>query len=412
MKGRILLIAVLVAGQMLQTGCWDYREYEDMALVTAIGIDFNKETRDTTITVEYTSSLKPKGGQSGGQPGGGSQGIVFSATDKTFFGALTKIQEVVSKQLFFGYLKMVVVSADAAKYRMLDIVELLDRSPAIRSTAYLVVTSSKAEDVLSTYDPTYEESSSEEIAKLIRLSKNTGASLQVSILNFEQMLAEEGIEPVAPRVVLINEKKQGDNSGGTPETIRSAEKQQGDQRIDGLAVFRKEKLVGWLGKRETRGFRWITGRLTRNYETSITVPSGNTERTFYYRVSRSIGKIKVKMKDGKPTIQLEVKLTADLRKYFADYGPQTLTEREIKLTEKKLSESVRLEIDAALKKAQKEYKSDIFGFGFALFRKNPKLWHAKYARQWDRMYPEIPVQVNIQARVINTGTNLRRFVIK
>lgn len=40
---------------LLTTGCWDYAEYEDMALISSIGIDCIHETNSLKITIENSS---------------------------------------------------------------------------------------------------------------------------------------------------------------------------------------------------------------------------------------------------------------------------------------------------------------------------------------------------------------------
>jgi spore germination protein KC len=80
--------------------------------------------------------------------------------------------------------------------------------------------------------------------------------------------------------------------------------------------------------------------------------------------------------------------------------------------ERELSDSIRDDIEASLRKAQKELKTDIFGFGFSFYRKYPKLWHKEYEQKWEDIFPELPVTVHVDAKVINTGVTFRRFIFK
>lgn len=109
---------------------------------------------------------------------------------------------------------------------------------------------------------------------------------------------------------------------------------------------------------------------------------------------------------------MDVKIVADLRKYYSTKGSEFLSPEEVELIENKLSESIRSDIEAALVKCQEEFKSDIFGFGFALFRKNPKLWQTEYAKKWDDVFPYTQVYINVDTKVINTGTNIRKLNLK
>jgi cephalosporin-C deacetylase len=70
-----LLIMILLLPPLL-SGCWDYIEYEDMALVSAAGIDIT-ESGQVVVTLQY---LVP-GGNSGGSQGGGLS-LVTSALSR------------------------------------------------------------------------------------------------------------------------------------------------------------------------------------------------------------------------------------------------------------------------------------------------------------------------------------------
>jgi spore germination protein KC len=138
----------------------------------------------------------------------------------------------------------------------------------------------------------------------------------------------------------------------------------------------------------------------------------NTNDILYYLILKSNSKIKVNLNKDLPSIQVNVKVTADLRKYYSKKGSEFLTPEEISKIESKLADRIRSDAEAAINKAQKEYKSDIFGFGFELFRKNPKLWRTQYEEKWDEIFPDIPVEIKVNAKVINTGVNIRKLTIK
>jgi spore germination protein KC len=80
--------------------------------------------------------------------------------------------------------------------------------------------------------------------------------------------------------------------------------------------------------------------------------------------------------------------------------------------EAKLADNVRSEIKAALKKGQKELKTDIFGFGFALYRKYPRLWHKEYEKKWQDLFPDVTINIDVRAKILNTGTGIKKITDK
>lgn len=413
MKIKILLLALIILFPVLHSGCWDYEEYEDLIQVSAIGIDFDKESHKTTVSVQYIPTSK--GGQAGGNQSSGSSGktaVVHSATAETLYEALAKIQQVIYKKLFYGYLKVIIIGEDAAKYNLADIIELHDRTSSIRSNSFIVITSGKAENAISTFDASMVAASSQEIFSLLHVTGSIGAAFPVSLMDFTRMLAVPGVEASAPRVITISKKPRPEAKGGTEGNIRYDEERDGDHRVAGTAAFKGDKFAGWLNEKETLGFGWITGKNIRAYKVSETSGKINTENMFFYRVGNSKGKIKVRVNKGKPIFQVDVKIVADLRKYYSNNGSEFLTPKEVSVMEKKLSDSIRSDIEAALKKGQKDLKSDIFGFGFALFREDVKLWRTEYETKWDKIFPGIPIKINVQSKIINTGPNIRRLEIR
>ncbi|BBB91484.1 MAG TPA: Ger(x)C family spore germination protein [Methylomusa anaerophila] len=424
MNKRIFLIAVHILLSLVLSGCWDYIEYEDMAQVVGIGVDYNAESEQSTITIQYQPIKKGRSGMSNSSQGRESQGIVHSATDKTFLGALAKIQEIAPKRLFFGYTQVLLVGEEAAKHNIMEVIDLLDRSPALVSTSSIAVTAGKAEDVLKTADPADIMPSAPAIYKLIHLSPNTGVAYPVTVNKFTEMLAIGGWEAVAPRVVSVEAKSQQQDTKGktqaktptaqdeTPANVTFNGEHTGAYTVTGMAAFKGDKFVGWLDEKESMGLNWIMGKKMLNYKFSETSDQAGPGDALYFHVLESKGKIKVQLDSGQPVIYVNVAVKAALRKYYQGEGPDFISAAEVSAEEQGLADSVRSDIEAALQKGQKELQTDIFGFGFALFRESPRLWKSEYEAKWADIYPAIPVKINVEAKVINTGANIKKLIIK
>jgi len=296
---------------------------------------------------------------------------------------------------------------------MMDAIDLFDRSPTLHSSALLAITSGKAADVLQIIDPYQTISSAEKIHDLIYFSPSSGLAYVVTINKFKAMLAIGGWEATVPHIIATAAQSQKEETkSSTHEQLKLNEERTGAHRVSGLAAFKGDKFVGWLDEKESRGFSWITGKKIQAYTVSEPSSVGGTNEILYYAVTDSNNKIKVQMENGKPVIYVDVKATAVLRKSYRDKGSGFLSLEEISIAEQKLADHIRSDVDAALNKGQKELQSDIFGFGFALFRKSPSLWKSEYEAKWADIFPDIPVHVTIDVTVPNTGTNIKRLIIK
>lgn len=62
-----------------------------------------------------------------------------------------------------------------------------------------------------------------------------------------------------------------------------------------------------------------------------------------------------------------------------------------------MKKEIRTRIQLVVNSAQKEFQSDIFGFGQAVYRKYPRAWNTVYKKNWDQDFPKL--EVNIHSKV-------------
>nr|WP_278183720.1 Ger(x)C family spore germination C-terminal domain-containing protein [Ruminiclostridium cellulolyticum] len=61
------------------------------------------------------------------------------------------------------------------------------------------------------------------------------------------------------------------------------------------------------------------------------------------------------------------------------------------------------EAQKTLEKCQKEYKSDIFGFGMYTFQKYPKYW-GKSKNIWDEeIFPKLKINIDVNGNIVRSG---------
>lgn len=420
MKANKVLSILIATSLVLLTGCFDYNEYENLALVSAIGIDTDNTNSQVTVTVEY---LEPSSGSSSSKAATSS--VVVKATGLAIADALTKIQEATGKKIFYGYLDEFVIGENAAKKMMKDILGYANRAPTIRTSAYLVITKETAEKVLSTINPNVTHPTGQNIHNLIEQSLNSGSAFPVRLQDFVEKMAISGQEPVAPMISIesaaspsTSSSTSTDASSDTYEkmtdrgSIKLGELKKGYENIDGIAAFQNSELVGWLAGRECTGLGWITGHKITPYEIVKTSSESNAQNTLIFRIENSKCNVKVNYDNGRPVANINASVEAELRKYSSNLNPELMAPATVSLLEKKLADNVGIDINAALKKGQKELKTDIFGIGFDFYRQYPALWHSRYEKKWKDIFPTLQINVNVTAKLTNTGTSIKKFSLK
>lgn len=412
---------LLISFAVSLTGCWDYTEYEEMTQIYSLGIDLNRKSNEITLTLQYIPIVKSSGEKSMDI----NRGTVYSASGLTIVDALNKLQQVSPNKLFFGYLQVILISEDAAQCMMKDIIEYIERTPSIRNSVGIIIVPGSAEGTIATRDPNSVISSGKKIRMLLNSAKNNGNTYSVTLHDFLQMMTNEGIEAIAPGIITTPPiRDSGSALGGAQKDIRFAVEKQGNIMTNGVAAFKKDKFVGWLNDRETLGLNWILGNAINVYEASNTdgaaanddmskLPlNADVNKMLYFYITNSSSKIKITIEDNKPAVYLKVKVKAALRKYYSDAGNEYIDSSITDSIEEKLKRNIYADIAAAIKRGKMELGVDIFQFGFNFYRQHPREWHKNYEESWDKIFKNTPVNVNVEVKVINTGSNIKKFFIK
>ena len=164
----------------------------------------------------------------------------------------------------------------------------------------------------------------------------------------------------------------------------------------GTAIFKKDKMVGKFDYKEGRGLLWVLGKVISGI---ITVPCGEEDQ-IALEIIRSQSKVIPSIIDNSLKITIEIKEEGNLGEQQC---PIDLTTPEAwSNLEKKKAESIRQEILAAIKKAQ-ELNTDVFGFGEAFYRKYPSLWKEQLEKNWDEFFPQLEVEVLVEAKLRRSG---------
>lgn len=71
--------------------------------------------------------------------------------------------------------------------------------------------------------------------------------------------------------------------------------------------------------------------------------------------------------------------------------------------EKQSNKDVKDIITKTVHKAQKDFKSDIFGFGKAIHKNDPKAW-VKLKDKWSDTFPDITVNIDVDIHIRREGT--------
>ncbi|MBI2875218.1 MAG: Ger(x)C family spore germination C-terminal domain-containing protein, partial [Firmicutes bacterium] len=117
-------------------------------------------------------------------------------------------------------------------------------------------------------------------------------------------------------------------------------------------------------------------------------------------VTRSRGSVAAEMTPGGPELILQPRIVA---KIFQVACPAPLDEPGMmEQVSELLEQKVQADLEAALERAG-GLGADIFGFGLALYRSDPKAF-IQLAPRWGEEWPLLPVRIKVSATVISSGS--------
>ncbi|PIC99619.1 Ger(x)C family spore germination protein [Sporosarcina sp. P29] len=392
MKKCIVTLLVLT---LFLSGCWDRRELNELGIAMAIGIDKteNEYVISAQVVVPSEVSMKASTGR--------SAVTLYTATGETVYEAIRKMTKNAPRKMYPGHLQILVINEDLAKEGIAESLELLSRDWELRSDFYVVVAKDiTATEVLNVTTPIENIPANKMFNSLKTSEKNWAGTEGVILDELVTNLISDGKEAVLTGIQVLGNKETG-TSKQNVESITPSTRIE----YDNLAVFKEDQLVGWLNEEESRGYSDITNTVTKTV-TSITCPK---EGKIIIDIFRYHSKIIGSINKGEPEVDIKIEAEGNIGEVLCSID---ITEPEtIDKLEKIYEEEVKEIIHQTIESVQKQYQSDIFGFGEAIHRSNPKEWN-EMKEHWDEKFSDLTVNVHIDMKIRRIGTVNNSFLKK
>ena len=369
------------------TGCWDKRELNELAITLAMGIDKVENEYQITVQVVVPSEVSMKGST------GGATVTLFTARGETVYEALRKMTKDSPRKIYPGHLRMLVIGEELAQEGLGESLGVLSRDWEFRPDFYVVIAKDVTATEILNVTTDIDSIPANKMFNSLKVSKEAWSGTDGITLN--ELIADlisDGKEAVLTGIQIIGNQEIG-SSKQNVETISKAAQIQ----YDNLAVFKKDKLVGWLTEKESRGYSDITNSVT----TTVTPISCPEEGKATIEVIQFNSDVKGNIKKGKPEVDITIKAEGNVGEVECKINLTELgTIEELEKTyEKEVTEIIIETFDTV----QKKYKTDIFGFGEAIHRSNPKEWK-KMKENWDEEFSNLTVNVKVDLKIRLTGT--------
>ncbi|UII58643.1 Ger(x)C family spore germination protein (plasmid) [Cytobacillus spongiae] len=384
-------VAVVFLAIILLTGCWNRRELNELVIALAIGVD--KTDNGYSFTVQLinptTSSQATKKGAVGATVRS------TSAEGETLFEAWRKLTKLTPRKVYFAHVQLLVLDEELVKEGLKSLLDPLIRDHELRNDFYVVVSKNQsAKDVLSIL--TYIEPIPALSLKSMITSSNEHYG-SVTAYKFDEMLEDlstKGKELAITGVILEGDPQVGRTSGNIESSIPETK-----VILDNLAVFKDDQLVGWFNEKQSKGYNYSQGNIISSTEV-LNCP-GSHEGKLTVEIIRTDSKLTARIDKKSPVILSEIEVEGNLVDVECKLNPSDL--QVLENIQNQLADNIKSSVEDSIKVSQKEFHSDIIGFGSALHRKEPSYWK-KHQDEWDELFPDIRSKVNVKAKIHNTGT--------
>ena len=363
------------------SGCWDRREVNDVAIVSAMAVDKAGDNKiRLAIQFPLAGQLGGPGGGGGGTSGGKSW-YVDSAVGISLKEASDRLQKSLSRQQYYAHRRVIILGEALAREGISPHLDIAFRSAQNRLTALVVLAKGNAVDVLNS-DASLEQQPGEMVRELTVNSMKHPRTVKHMV----EALVNDGVDVSTP--YYISDKTAIGDKGETKQRIT----------LEGMAVFRDDKLAGLLKGEHAQGLLWAMNQVRRP---GISVSPPDSDQFISIQFTETSAKLKPEIEGDK--IRMKVILRAIGHVYENQTGYHARGDNLEQLTQI-VSDKLKSNVEKSIKMTQ-EYRSDPCGFGDAIFQKSPSAWK-KIKDNWKEVYSGMEVQVEPHVNLEHTGTIL------
>ncbi|MEW6399722.1 MAG: Ger(x)C family spore germination protein, partial [Bacillota bacterium] len=337
--------------------------------------------------------------------------------------AVRILGEYSPRVVHLGHLQVVVVSEEVARAGLAPLLDYLTSDRETRRVIQLAVSSCPPRDVLEVRTR-LENLPGVSLAEVLRRQPETLGLPESTIIRFLRALHTEGRDPMLPVIHRTSaEGKISERPPGAPEEAErrpgpggegqapggSREAGRGGQataggggedpvalRVAGVAVFKDDRMVGTLNELEARGLAWLMGKVQQGLVVVPAPLAGPGPAVLH--VARAQARVEPQLTGGSPSVKVRVRVRAGVLEMLSP--TYDTTPEEIDRLEGAASRTIADEITATMRRLQKEFHSDVYGFGWSFYRRYPRLWREDLGKRWEEIFPDLPVDLQVKVHIV------------
>ncbi|AZS17691.1 Ger(x)C family spore germination protein [Paenibacillus lutimineralis] len=376
---RALLCCCLITMGML-CGCWDRVEINDVAFVIGSSFDKINDKFVSTVQIALPSQLGGTGSEGGGGGTSGNQNyLLISKKAQTMYLATKEIQDSLSRILNFSHRRLMIFGEGFARDGIGNKIDILGRFPQNRLSAYVVLTRGRAYDILTAEAPI--EQFPAEMAREIAKSSIRNP---MNVKRMVNKLLSDGVDLYLPVMSVKDSSKEVPNKS---KSLIS---------IDGLGVFKDDRLVGLLNEED--GLMALLG-MGESLNPKIILPRGGKDKLITINLSEPKTWWTPSVQDSQFAIAIHFQGKGSI---LENTSNEDIENENLSGLEEQCRNYINANLSRVVEKLQREYQSDIFGFGQVIKSRYPQEWE-KVKDRWHEVYPTVEVSIHSTIHLESTN---------
>ncbi|GKU80382.1 Ger(x)C family spore germination protein [Paenibacillus sp. L3-i20] len=369
------MICILLISLFVVSGCTTKPEIQNVAYATAIGVDYKNGKWIVYAQVLNFSNIAHYEQQ---QIGKSVPVWVGKGEGNTIAHALSNVNRTSQLSLFWGHVKVIVMTEEVLKKGVTDVYSAINRDREVRYNILIYGTKRNLDDILI-------QKSLMNLSPLDTMmfsSAQTSSTLSILQQVTSNRLIANLNEPGEPAIIpsIDSDNKDWKEDKKSKEMFN----------ISGGYFFRDNKMISWMSEKELSGVRWGDRHLDR---TTLEFPS-NKSPVGVIMFNNPHMKIIPKIEHGKVKFDLHVYANGHIVEIL-----QNITLKEIK---KEVAIAIQKEIIETYRKAIK-LQCDPFRLGQALYRSNPNEFKKLTERDEYFLSEDSLGEIQVHVRVKNMG---------
>jgi len=374
----VVKAALAVVLLFLTSGCWSKKDLGQLTVVAAIGLDAAPDDR-IQVSLQLINPTLPVA--AGGGTGKRRAFASYTSEADSIYDALEKIRQQAKKSIFLPQTRTVLIGERLARRGIDKYLDYFWRDNQQNLTSWVIVTEQTAKEALEN-SRELEEVSSDEWKRYLNNSKRMPNTSAIKMYEFIPRFKLIGMQAFASGLYYVTESKG--------EAIR---------KLGRTAVFKSEKMVGWLSEQETQAAQWIMDKSSIG-----TIRIGLRSKPSK-KIQFEMRKIRVRLmpevSDDHAIVRVHITGAAGIKEsghHLNLSDPVVLRE----MTDS-LNEGVDELVTDTIRKVCRTYNSDILGIGERIHQRQPKQWE-KLKRDWNNVLRDLEPRVHVDMTVIHAGS--------